>query len=256
MYVLARPETLRSIVLSGNLPTLLPTYLQDHQLVMVKNTHEAMEHSTTNIHQTFVIECSQGSLPLDASKITRIICYSDRASKLAKNIPPGAQARLIEINPKAFEEPEIVDKNIAPMPPTPIKPAKRADVTFFEEQKRKKLRISSFKRLSTPAEHTQFLIEKIQQAKKTVLITSYDIKHDFLLGIGLYEVLDYLINSGVRVYIYYNDLKGADKNALRIFKSFNITCDETYTHSKLFCVDDRSIAIGSYNWLSSPSAES
>ncbi len=107
------------------------------------------------------------------------------------------------------------------------------------------------KRLSSPAEHVALLFKALEMAQKTLLITSYDVSHDALLSMNFYAQLRRALSRGVKVYIYYNDGKGADKEALKTLRKMdNVLCDEAFTHSKFLCVDSRWVSIGSYNWLS------
>lgn len=105
-------------------------------------------------------------------------------------------------------------------------------------------------RLTTYAEHIQLLQSALREAKKTILITSFDINHETLQKANLYHLMSTASARGVSIYIYYNDQKPVNNNIVEFFKLNNVAYAETFTHSKILAVDKRLVAAGSFNWLS------
>ena len=110
--------------------------------------------------------------------------------------------------------------------------------------------LSNTERLSTPESHRQYLQDAIPSATKSILITSYGVDKEAFEDGGLYDLLADARNRGVKVYIYNIDKKGIDNDTSRFFQECDIAYDVAYTHAKLFAIDDKKVAIGSYNWLS------
>lgn len=297
-YVVARPETICSILQEGKLPETLPNYLKDHQLYYFDSPQEAAINSSTQLHQTFIVQLNldvdntsakssyssdhkkrvrsndtgmmfsaSSNMPfgknarLSVNAIEQVICYSDRGKSLLINLI--RKSRLPSI---------IVDASLFTASNTPVVDSRSPSITVdAPKTKRTKTDLSAsssslfsvrspakgpgdtslIQRLSTPAEHITLLKQALLQARKSLLITSYDISHQALVQINFYTELEQTLARGVKVYIYFNDIKGADTQALSILRGFpNVLCEEAFTHSKFLCVDKQWVSIGSFNWLS------
>lgn len=301
-YLVARPETIRSILQEGKLPEALPNYLKDHQLYFFDSPQEAAINSSTLLHQTFIVQLDFGdnnisdrsnyspdhkkrarsdtgvifsassdvlvgkNTHLPVSAVEQVICYSDRGKSLLINLLK--KSRLPSI---------MVDASLFSASNTPVANSSSPSITVDDPKiKRTKTGLSSsssslfsvrsptkspggtintdrvIQRLSTPAEHITLLKQALVKARKSLLITSYDISHQALVQINFYTELEQTLARGVKVYIYFNDVKGADTQALSILRGFpNVMCEEAFTHSKFLCVDKQWVSIGSFNWLSS-----
>lgn len=288
-YLAARPETICSILHEGKLPQSLPTYLRDHQLYFFDTPQEAALNSSTNLHQTFIVQCeaenSESTIPdltfpkkrsLDQGKqdlsfhdefrllietIEQVICYSERGEKTLRQLLKNHPHPTITIDPDRFSCKTSTAHRSA-LDETSSSPAPKqarntlsdnASTTFSPTTLIHRRRPTTLvRRLSTPAEHIDLLKQALAKAEKSLLITSYDISHQALEQINFYDRLEQILIRGVKVYIYYNDCKGADEQALQILDRFpHVKCDEAFTHSKFLCVDDQWVCIGSFNWLSS-----
>ena len=109
--------------------------------------------------------------------------------------------------------------------------------------------LTNAKRLSTPQSHRDYLRDAILSANKQILITSHGVDRKAFEDGGLYDLLAGASNRGVKIYIYNIDSKDTDNKTF--FQDYGISYAEAYTHGKLLAIDDKKVAIGSYNWLSS-----
>lgn len=105
-------------------------------------------------------------------------------------------------------------------------------------------------RLSTPEAHIRCLQEGIKNAQNSILITSYGVDHEAFTNGDLHRLLAEASQRGVKIYIYNIDSKDTDDVTFKFFCKYNIAFDAAFTHAKIFAVDDRRVAIGSYSWLS------
>lgn len=108
---------------------------------------------------------------------------------------------------------------------------------------------SSITRLSTPSDHVDCLREGISSATRSILITSYGVNDEAFVNAGLYPLLSEARTRGVNVYVYNIDSKDVEPKVSRFFEQQGIRYDAAFTHAKLFAVDKRMVAIGSYSWL-------
>jgi len=118
------------------------------------------------------------------------------------------------------------------------------------QQITKQRTVANIIRISTPQDHVECLREGISRATKSILITSYGVDHDMLATYHLYPLFTYAKQRGVNIYIYNSDTKDTDCQASNFFRRHNIAYDGTFTHAKIFAVDNTVVTIGSYNWLS------
>lgn len=107
-----------------------------------------------------------------------------------------------------------------------------------------------FERISTYDEHIKILQSCLQEAKQSILITSYGINHETFQRANLFKLFSDARQRNVRIYIYYNDQKDIAEDILRFFEKHDILCDFTWTHSKILAMDKSFVAAGSFNWLS------
>lgn len=109
---------------------------------------------------------------------------------------------------------------------------------------------SEITRLSTPEGHRKYLQNAISCATKSILITSHGVDCQAFEDGNLYHLLIDSIERGVKVYVYNIDSKDTDNKTFNFFEKYGIAYDVAYTHAKLLAVDNKMVAIGSYNWLS------
>ncbi len=104
-------------------------------------------------------------------------------------------------------------------------------------------------RLSTINDHVDCLRDGISSATRSILITSYGVNDEAFVRGDLYSLLSGARTRGVNVYIYNIDSKDIDPKTSHFFDQQGIRYDAAFTHAKLFAVDERMVAIGSYSWL-------
>lgn len=107
----------------------------------------------------------------------------------------------------------------------------------------------SVTRLSTINDHVDCLRDGVSSATRSILITSYGVNDEAFVRADLYSLLSAARTRGVNVYIYNIDSKDIDPKASHFFDQQGIRYDAAFTHAKLFAVDERMVAIGSYSWL-------
>lgn len=108
-------------------------------------------------------------------------------------------------------------------------------------------------RLVTDADHKNFLINTLNSAKKSVMISSYDVSPKIFYNENIGKSIINAAERGVNIYIYFEhdscysteDYKKL-QNLQKICAKFETNCN----HSKCVLKDDDTVAIGSYNWLS------
>lgn len=107
---------------------------------------------------------------------------------------------------------------------------------------------SNPQRLSSPEQHTKYLLDTIHKAQKSLTISSYSVNEGKLSSEGILNALKAAKERGVKIYIYYK--KG--KLTKKTFSLMKETCrrfEKNANHSKCAILDNKEIAIGSYNWL-------
>jgi hypothetical protein len=117
-------------------------------------------------------------------------------------------------------------------------------------KKARRQKLSEIGRLSTVESHREYLQNAIECATKSILITSHGVDHQAFEDGGLYLLLANAVERGVRIYLYNIDSKDTDNQTFNFFQRYGIAYDVAYTHAKLLAIDDKKVAIGSYNWLS------
>ncbi len=255
-YIAARPETAASIIQFGRLPEKLPSYLEGERLVIVDIASQSYAHMRTARDQIFIIEFdiadpTQKNI-VQPALFQKIFCYSVKGEKLLRRLLKDIRHPIIEINSAVYtsqiEVTHAEEKTMLESPAKKQRTLSACHSTMFSPPRSPP---SIVKRLSSPADHISLLRRAFQVAQRKILITSYDISHNALLRMDFYADLRQALSRGVKVYMYYNDQKGADPEALRRLSSLSdVYCDEAFTHSKFLCVDDQWVSIGSFNWLS------
>jgi phosphatidylserine/phosphatidylglycerophosphate/cardiolipin synthase-like enzyme len=137
------------------------------------------------------------------------------------------------------EKQYIAKKNTAPLPP----------MEFIAPVEETPLEI-----LSSYEEHSKFLIKAFNNAKGTLLLTTYNLSGASVNARSFIDVLNRAIARGVKVYFYYDhtDLKEREINELI---EVGVFMADLNIHSKILAVDNNIFACGSYNWLSGPAYE-
>jgi len=108
----------------------------------------------------------------------------------------------------------------------------------------------NLRRINTKEEHLEILRSAFNEARYTILITTYAINQDTLIAANLYKYIDQAIRRGVKIYCYYNDTKPIEQSVLRNFLQLGVNINYTLTHSKILAVDHTWCVLGSFNWLS------
>lgn len=123
-YLATRPETIRAIVNTGQLPESLPHRLRNEKLVLFHNITSSIRTSSTSYHQTFLLKLivpilknsrqltyfplgtkQYGSVvasSLNTNWIQSIIVYSEKSCKLVNRLLKGCRPMSIEHNSKFF----------------------------------------------------------------------------------------------------------------------------------------------------------
>jgi len=140
-----------------------------------------------------------------------------------------------------------------------VKRNQEVDETFGPVRKRLKINQenvdTTFQRLNTIEEHIKLLQYAMTTAKKSLLITSYEINHSIFLKADLYNLIRQARQRGVKFYIYYNNSKKIPENIKRFFQENEVRCAPRLIHSKILVIDKALVAIGSFNWLGSMDAD-
>lgn len=129
------------------------------------------------------------------------------------------------------------------------KEQKTTDREEFFEANHKRRTASEVIRLSTPNDHISYLQKGIATARNCILITSYGVHDEALTNGNLYTLLDEARRRGVRIYVYNIDSKVINHKVSQFLNQTGIKYAGTYTHAKLFVVDECMAAIGSYSWF-------
>lgn len=287
-YFSTEPETVVSIVLKGCLPENLPSYMKDKTLKCFTSVQAAVASNKKPSHQNFVLEVNSDShwynnevTRINPEWIKKIYIYSktsfnllnalfNKKAKLSVPIeirtelyPASIQQQSTIEKRKAVENNEYSLKGKKIVSQAPY--ASTDNKQFYKSVKKPKLnsplRLTLFSpmvnehdvqitRLATPDEHFETLRSAISAAKESILITSYDIKHETLQRQNIYTLINQARQRGIKIYIYYNDSKNIATSVMNFFADNGINCDQAYTHSKFLVVDESLVTIGSFNWLS------
>ena len=267
-YYASRPETIGSIIASGHLPADFIKQANINTIFCTKNIKDCFNGNNSLFHNVFIvhIELSEQTdfLTLNAIptiSIRQITVQGNEAQNNLQRIFNNKCPVPITIRPDVFPEPKpqttkrlITDFFKAKQPeytPAAALGFTPAKVPRLDESTVKKSRYrETIGRLSTLDEHIELLKLAFEEAKRTILITSFGINKDTFTRAGLVRLITSARSRNVRIYIYYNDQKQVDEELLAFLKNNDVMCAETYTHSKILAVDKILIASGSFNWLS------
>lgn len=106
--------------------------------------------------------------------------------------------------------------------------------------------------LTTPQDHQQYLIDAINSAERSILITSYRLSTDMRDRSDLLKAIQSACYRGVHIYLYANEIRLGDRQLDGLERLRNLMISEARIHSKLVVVDNNQITCGSYDWLSGP----
>jgi phosphatidylserine/phosphatidylglycerophosphate/cardiolipin synthase-like enzyme len=267
-YYASRPETIVSIIASGHLPTDFIKQANINTMLCTKNIKDCFDGNYTLFHNVYIvhIELSEQSdfLTLNAVPITsirQITVLSNEAKNHLQRIFNNKCPVPIKIRSDVFPEskPQTTKRLITDFFKTKQSefiPAAAVELTPTKVPRLDKSTAKTPKyretvgRLSTLDEHIHLLKLAFEEAKQTILITSFGINKDTFTKAGLIRLITTARSRNIRIYIYYNDQKQVDKELLVFLKNNDVMCAETYTHSKILAVDRTFIASGSFNWLS------
>lgn len=108
-------------------------------------------------------------------------------------------------------------------------------------------------RLVSHDDHTTFLMNVLKNAKKTVMISSYEMSYERLCAVGIGKAIQTARDRGIKIYIYYEHRPLYSKKIYEQLCSIADCCsrfDELNSHAKCIIQDQTILAVGSYNWLS------
>lgn len=108
-------------------------------------------------------------------------------------------------------------------------------------------------RLVTDVEHKNFLINTLNSAKKSVMISSYDVSPKIFYNESIGNSIIDAAQRGVKIYIYFEHrphYSDEDYKKLKVLESCCAKFETNCNHSKCVLKDKDTVAIGSYNWLS------
>ena len=284
-YVTARPETVVSLVKTGFFPNELPPYIKKtKEIICYKEIILCAQTSNTPCHQTFILEIdiptsiysvlltpdnTEGSddrpiilYPIKPEWIQKIIVYSQQGQRLMARLFKNECPKRVELNPNVYLDLKSTintsKQTVTQKPQLNDDKKRKRDheenhVTQLNENLIDSSKILSTKqlyRLSTINEHIEQLKSAFSEAKRTILIISYEINNQTLRDVGLYQLIILARRRGVRIYFYWNDQKNIDESTLRFLSQQRVSYSETFTHSKILAVDNCLVALGSFNWLS------
>ncbi|MBL0941946.1 MAG: hypothetical protein IBJ00_04365 [Alphaproteobacteria bacterium] len=109
------------------------------------------------------------------------------------------------------------------------------------------------RRLSSDQDHTTFLIDTLNSAQETVMISSYSVSLQRLTDEGIGDAIMEAAARGVKVYIYYENRLLYPPKEYAILRHIESSCarfEDITIHAKCVLKDKETVAIGSYNWLS------
>lgn len=109
---------------------------------------------------------------------------------------------------------------------------------------------TDIERISTYAAHIALLQAAFRTARYTILLTSYSMEERLFNDANLWVLLPEARRRGIKIYLYSNDQNEVDDTIINFLDACSVQGDSAYTHSKILAVDNKWVAIGSFNWLS------
>jgi len=209
-------------------------------------------------------ECLLITNHIDPNWIKKVVVNSSFAKTTLKNLFRDVTLVAIEVNSNLFNDNIVLSQELNYLEEYESSGDESTfsqDITKMDLDDKPNLSQNSqprvvFFRLTANREHIDMLISEIKSARKKVLITSYDINEYVFDKYNLYGIFAEAVRRGVKFYLYYNDANSLSKNLQFFFDAHDIKYDQSFTHSKLLVIDNMTIAIGSYNWLSRPYRDS
>ncbi len=280
-YLAAYPQTVISIVKTGKLPDSLPSWLKINNFFCTRNISDCLSNIKAAPDQTFILEIdfpkNRNSLQfihdsldddlngfiitthINPDWIQRIIVYSQKSYRLLNKlfshhcqkpiiVQPTNNDSKMEIETSSSQTSKKRALNFFERDVEIVESNKRARVKEIE-LKEEKTSLHRLDRLTTYDQHLSLLESAFRQAKKSILITTYNITQETLKRANLYKLIPDALRRGVSIYIYINDKNDLDEQVETFLDDFDIFCEETYTHSKILAVDHQFVATGSFNWL-------
>ncbi len=172
----------------------------------------------------------------DAALLAAVIAAEERYSQ--------GQASQSSSSPIAYEQ-----ESHASQTPGFTSPASESDLDEDSEGHFEGVR---YWHLTTPQDHQQYLIDAINSAERSILITSYSLSADMTGRSDLFRAMQSACYRGVHIYLYANEIRLGDRQLDRLERLRNLSFSEAKIHSKLVVVDNKQITCGSYNWLAEP----
>jgi phosphatidylserine/phosphatidylglycerophosphate/cardiolipin synthase-like enzyme len=269
-YIATGPEAVAALVQTGQVLNILPDWLEPKQIICSENIYTSVQTSNKNYHQTFILQLELLSPLIDMRKdkctivlkqinpnwIKKIFTYSQRGKNLLQRLFADKCEKPIEIKPEIYPKIKTnASTTISAQTSTNFFDKKRKrDDAILVAQKNKLVQKDRYgvvlQRISTKDEHLDVLRSAFQEAKKTILITSFAITYQTLRDTGLYSLIAQARGRGVKIYCYYNDSNSISNEVKAAFSRFGVFYDEAYTHSKILAVDHTLLVLGSFNWLS------
>lgn len=242
-------------------------------LLCSKNIQDCFPAQTQSLHQLFILElniplekvAANDSISIDNLQpnwIQKVNVHSLQGQLNLNNIFKSGCPKPVVTQPDLFSQfNQESQKRSASSPffaksTEPESSEKKARLDTAEKKPAppqagvSKQSYVSFERISTYDEHIKILQSCLQEAKYSLLITSYGINHETFQRANLFRLFADAKRRNVRIYIYYNDQKNIAEDILRFFEKNDIHCDFTWTHSKILAMDKCFVAAGSFNWLS------
>jgi phosphatidylserine/phosphatidylglycerophosphate/cardiolipin synthase-like enzyme len=98
--------------------------------------------------------------------------------------------------------------------------------------------------LHTVEEHDSFFFETLSQAQESILITTYTLNY---MDEDLLSLLKAKVTAGIKVWIFSEKI---EENIERDLRSLRIYPCLMPIHAKILGIDNKLVALGSFNWLS------
>lgn len=235
-YILAYPEVLKAIIDTGRLPERTPPYLNLSALVCSENPEILVsmgrgvkKHGQIYLIKIKPIPAQEQQLEaesfieldrIDVQSVEEILVHPEANQKLVSKLCSNKFA--VKVFNGIFNP---------------------YHVFRFDDD-------GGLHHLMDDQSHLDFLRYAFLTAKKSLLITSYNLTDetfDYLVQTG---VLLHALEKGVRIYFYINDKYDIPEHLKQFCDETKIKIDNMWTHSKIIAIDKACVSMGSFNWLS------
>lgn len=250
-HILTTPESINSVIELGDFPKDIPNYVFPNQLVLHKAFERELPQTHTNTNQSFIVEVNMPSAhlkPIPKNSITRIFVYSSTAKSRLQNLLKTPFNKPIIVTPTLFSawnsdnthssvEKKLLTNLNLPEPPIGIDSILSTQSPLLAN------------RLCTIEEHISFIKNAFLTVKKEIFITSCRLDSETFKVLNLFTLIQTAREKGISLHFYYSDKSDSDLDLMQFLFEQNVVIKQSFTLSKILMIDNRSIAIGSFDWL-------